>query len=161
MVDLSFESWLNRDMANTPNTKGQTMTTTTVTVAKVSPALAKQAGEIVAKAKADGLLSNRANLSRMAGVLAGVLTVTKTGQAVEITDLFPATDPTTGKAQTAPAYHLAHRALSADLVRPNWHKVRIVPMITDTVTIAKTTITGETSTTAKVGRVRLFIAPAE
>ena len=136
------------------------MTTTTVTVAKVRPADTKQATELVAKAKANGELSNRANLARMAGVLAGVLTVISTGKAVEITDLFPATDPTTGKAQGSPAYHLAHRSLSADLIRPNWHKVTVVPMLADTVTTDKATITGETSTTAKVGRVRVFLAPA-
>jgi hypothetical protein len=158
-------------MANTPNTKGKPMSTTTLTVTKVTQAQAKSGQATVAKAKADGELSNRTNTARMAGIVSAVLAIIATGKAVEITDLFPAVDPITGKPNTAPAYHLAHRALSANLVRPNWHKVIVVPIVTSTAKVAKPTkastsvtaftITGDTSTTAKVGTVRLFLAPAK
>jgi hypothetical protein len=149
-------------MAITPNTqKGNPMSLVTLTVGKVSPADSKTAGEVASKAREAGELSNRTNYARMVSMLASVLAVVRTGKAVEITDLFPATDPTTGKTQTAPAYHLAHRTLSAGVLRPTWHKVRIVPMVASTMTTGKGTVSGETSTTAKVGRVRLFVAPAD
>lgn len=137
------------------------MALVTLTVGKVAPADAKTASEVVGKAREAGELSNRTNLVRMVGILSAVLAVVRTGKAVEVTDLFPDTDPTTGKVQTAPAYHLAHRSLSAGVVRPAWHKVRVVPMVTSTVTTGKGTVSGETSTTAKVGKVRLFVAPAD
>jgi hypothetical protein len=147
------------------------MSTVTLTVTKVTQAQAKAGQVAVAKAGEAGELSNRTNRPRLAGIVSAVLAVIATGKAVEITDLFPAVDPITGKPNTAPAYHLAHRSLSASLVRPNWHKVIVVPIVTSTAKVGKPTkastsvsaftITGDTSTTAKVGTVRLFLAPAK
>jgi len=136
------------------------MSTVTLSVAKATPAQIKAGQATVAQAKANCELSNRTDTVRLAGILASVMAVLATGKSVEITDLFPAYDPKTGKPNTAPAYHLAHRSLSSSLVRPDWHKVAIVPIVTATAKATKATITGETSTTAKVGTVRLFIAPA-
>ena len=71
------------------------------------------------------------------------------GDAVEITEVFPATG-------AGNHYHIAHRALSSGAIRPYWGKVTIV-VIKNAETKGKK-VTGETTTT---GSGKVFIVRAE
>lgn len=126
----------------------------TITTTKVTAGASRQAVATVTEYRENGNGSNRTKWERVTAVLSAVLTVIETGLPVEITDLFTETDA------KAPAYHLAHRILSAGVVRPEWANVQVVTMRTGTITTGKGgTITGETTTTGKVGTVRVFITP--
>lgn len=143
-----------------PTDKGfimSTVPTITLALAKIT---GKQAGEakataeaMVAEYKANGLGSNRTNWSRLAEITARLAVVNGTGKAVEVTDLFTDTEA------KAPAYNIAHRALSAGLVRPTWHTVRVIALA-ECKAGKGNTVTGISNTTARVGQVRLFYVPA-
>lgn len=129
------------------------MSTITLTLSPVGKADQHKAHQAVDQYRADGNGSNRTNWSRLALVAGAIATVVRTGKAVEVTELFA--DQIDAK---APAYNIAHRALSAGLVRPDWHAVRVVALA-DCQT-GKGTVTGVSNTTARTGRVRLFYVPA-
>ena len=98
--------------------------------------------------------SNRTNWSRLAEVSARVACAIRTGKSVEVTDLFA--DQTGAK---SPAYNLAHRTLSAGLIRPDWHNVRVVALAD--CKSGRGSVSGTSNTTARVGNVRLFFCPAD
>lgn len=118
------------------------------------PASVASAVATVTEYRENGNGSNRTNWERMTGILSAVLNTISTGMATEVTDLFTDTD------SKAPAYHLAHRALSAGAIRPEWQNVQVVTLRTETVQTGKGGIvTGDSTTTGKVGKVRIFITP--
>jgi hypothetical protein len=121
----------------------------TVQTRKTDATSVKQASALLATYRESGQGSNRTNWKRTATLLAAVLTVIAEGDAVEITGLFPATGA--GK-----QYHIAHRALSSGMLRPNWGDVTVV-VLKNAVTKGKM-VTGETTTT---GSGRVFIVQAE
>ena len=125
------------------------MSKLTLTLRSASPQDAKQATAIVAQYREAGNGSNRANWERVTALLASVLTVIRTGEAVDVSEMFP-----TGA--SGKPYHTAHRALSHGAIRPYWHGVVVVGM--RNVTTEKRTVTGETTTT---NTERVFIAPAQ
>lgn len=148
---------------------------TTLTIGKVRPADFKSAQKALTEYRNAGNGSNRTNWVRMADVLASVLAVIRSGQSVEVTEMF---HPTTWgqKPGLAPAYNLAHRALSADLIRPYWHKIQVHALMR--VETVGSTVRGISNTTAVftgdptmrpigpngadyAGSVRLFYGPAE
>lgn len=137
--------------------KGKAMETT-LTLKAVTASVATEATTLVNRYRETNG-SNRTNWLRVAGVLAGVLTVIKTGDSVEITDLIGATDEKTNKTNGSPAYHLAHRILSGGAIRPHWQNVQIVTLRNGTITQKKNIVTGDSTTTGKVGTVRVFIVP--
>jgi hypothetical protein len=122
----------------------------TLTLSPVPSVCAKRAATEVANYRESNRTSNRTNWARVVNTLAAVLTVIKTGDSVEVTDLYPASDG-------APLYNLAHRVLSVGAIRPYWDSVRIV--VLKSATDAGKSVTGEPSSTTKVGRV--FICPVE
>lgn len=90
-----------------------------ITTRSVRATDAKAAATAVTAYRAEGGGSNRTNWPRLERLLAAVFTVITTGTAVDISDLFPMGDK---------VYHLAHRALSADLIRPYWPQVQVVAL---------------------------------
>lgn len=123
-------------------------------LATVSPADSKQATALVAKYRADGGGSNRTNWSQVTAVLSAVLACVRTGKAVELTAFY--TDQAGGK---SPAYNLAHRQLSAGVIRPMWHRVQVVALV-GCQADGKGAVSGTPNTTAKMGPgVRLFVVP--
>jgi hypothetical protein len=90
----------------------------------------------------------RADL-RDAALMGAVLTAIKSGDAVDVTDLFPASGA--GK-----QYHVGHRALGQGLVRPYWKEVTVV--VLKDATVAKGKVTGESTTT---GKGLVFVVKAE
>jgi hypothetical protein len=142
------------------------MSKLSIQVVPVRPADTATAVAQIAEARANGLLSNRSNPSRMAGILASVLTVMATGRGVEVSDLFMFDD----KGNPVPfgktsAYNLAHRPLSASQIRPHWENVQVVALVRSTITEKSgakwATITGESSTTAGLDLARVFLVPTE
>lgn len=124
----------------------------TLLLGQVVPSVRNEALHIVSKAQADRVISNRSNVSRYTEMLAAVLSVLQSGKAVEITDL-------KWDGSKAPAYNLAHRMLSAQLIRPYFHRVQVVALHRKSIVEQGDTIKGITNTTAPVGEVRLFVAP--
>ena len=149
-------------MANTPNTKGKTMETpktVTLTVRRVRPADFATAQRTVNEYRATGQGSNRTKWERVTAILGAVLTAIATGDSVEVTDLLTGTDGKDGQRTTdSPAYHQVHRALSHGAIRPEWENVRVIAL--KEVTTKGKTVTGVSTTTAKVGKCRVFISPA-
>ena len=131
------------------NGKGTMSGMLTVQTRKADAISAKQASALLATYRESGQGSNRTNWDRTAILLGAVLTVIAKGDAVEITELFPATGA--GK-----QYHIAHRALSSGAIRPYWGQVTIV-VIKNAETKGKK-VTGETTTT---GSGKVFIVQAE
>lgn len=124
----------------------------TFTFGPVIPSVRSEALHIVSKAQAERVISNRSNVSRYTEMLAAVLSVLKGGKAVEISNL-------EWEGSKAPAYNLAHRMLSAQLIRPYFHQVQVVALDKKTIVQLGETIKGTTNTTAPVGDVRLFVCP--
>lgn len=124
----------------------------TLLLGQVVPSVRNEALHIVSKAQADRVISNRSNVSRYTEMLAAVLSVLQSGKAVEITDL-------KWDGSKAPAYNLAHRMLSAQLIRPYFRQVQVVALDKKSIVQLGDTIKGTTNTTAPVGEVRLFVAP--
>jgi len=124
----------------------------TLALGQVLPSVRSEALHIVSKAQADRVISNRSNVSRYTEMLAAVLSVLQTGRSIEITDL-------KWDGSKAPAYNLAHRMLSAQLIRPYFDRVQVVALSTKTIVQNGSSIEGTTNTTAPVGEVRLFVAP--
>lgn len=120
-----------------------------VTISQVSPVDTKRATALVADYRESGNGSNRTDWARLVVLLASVFAVVRSGESVEITDLFPA-----GK--SGKQYHTAHRALSAGIVRPYW--LGVVVQVIDVYSEVGEAITGDTTTT-RSGRV--FLSPAE
>ena len=116
-------------------------------VQKVKPQNALSASRLVTEYRENGLGSNRANWARMTALLAAVETAIETNSAVDITELFPA--DASGK-----QYHTAHRALSAGIIRPLWHKVSIV--VLSDAKVRGHIATGESTTT---GNGKVFVIP--
>lgn len=138
-----------------PTTRGEVRKMMiTLNTAKPSPADQKFGQESVEAYRTAGNGSNRTNWSRLAQVSARVACAIRTGKSVEVTDLFA--DQTEAK---SPAYNLAHRTLSAGLIRPEWHNVRVVALAD--CQSNRTTVSGTSNTTARVGSVRLFLTPAD
>lgn len=129
------------------------MSTITLTLTTVTKADQAKADQAVDQYRTNGGGSNRTNWSRLALVAGAIATVLRTGKAVEVTGLFTDTEA------KAPAYNIAHRALSAGAVRPDWHRVRVVALA-DCQT-AKGSVTGVSNTTARTGHVRLFYVLAD
>lgn len=130
--------------------------TITLTTGKVRPADLTIAKRTVSEYREQGNGSNRTKWDRVTVLLSAVLTVVGSGRSVEVTDLFDGQDGS--KTTDSPAYHQVHRALSHGAIRPLWDQVQVVALKDTTST--KTTVTGVSSTTGKVGRVRVFITPA-
>ena len=105
---------------------------------QVSPKSAKFAAEAVEKFRTNGGGSNSTNWARLEALLAAVVQVCSNGVPVEITASVEASG-------SASAYHVAHRALSAELLRPYWGEVQIVAL--RNVVRNGDEITGESSTT--------------
>lgn len=116
---------------------------------KVTATVTKQATALVATYRASGAGSNRANWARTIALLGAVLTAIKSGDAVDVTDIFPIDGA--GK-----QYHVAHRALSSGMVRPYWEQVTVV--VLKDATVAKGKVTGESTTT---GKGLVFLVKAE
>lgn len=116
-------------------------------VEKVKPQNALSASRLVTEYRESGLSSNRGNWARMTALLAAVETAIETNSAVDITTLFPA--DANGK-----QYHTAHRALSAGIIRPLWHKVTIV--VLSEAKVKGDTVKGESTTT---GKGQVFVVP--
>lgn len=119
----------------------------TFTTARVSPSDTKQAVAMVVAYRENGNGSNRANWERVTALLAVVLTVVRTGHAVDVSELFPVDG-------SDKVYHTAHRALSHGAIRPYWHNVAVVGM--RNVTHNRNETTGETTTTRAT---HVLIAP--
>lgn len=124
----------------------------TLSLGQVLPSVRSEALHIVTKAQADRVISNRSNVSRYTEMMAAVLSVVNSGKAIEITDL-------KWDGSKAPAYNLAHRMLSAQLIRPYFHQVQVVALDNKSIIENGDTIKGTTNTTAPVGEVRLFVCP--
>lgn len=153
-------------MATTPNPKGKHMEyrTITLSVTTTDPKVLTRAGNLVNEYRNAGNGSNRTKWERVTALLSAVLTVTSTGKSVEITALFDGQDG--NKTNGSPAYHQAHRALSHGAIRPHWHKVQVVALLNTRTGNkvgrgGKAFVTGTSSTTAKVGSVRIFVTPIE
>jgi len=127
---------------------------TTITTTKPTAKAVATATKAVTEYRDNGNGSNRTNWDRMTAILSAVLTVTQTGRSVEITDLFTETTK-------APAYHLAHRSLSAGVIRPEWSAVQVVTIRNAGMTAKGSTVTGDSTTTGLVGTVRIFLVPTE
>lgn len=127
---------------------------TTVTTTKITDSKVAEASRAVAQYRDNGNGSNRTNWDRMTAILSAVLTVVQTGKSVEITNLFTETTK-------APAYHLAHRSLSAGVIRPEWSAVQVVTIRNAGITAKGSTVTGDSTTTGLVGTVRIFLVPTE
>jgi hypothetical protein len=121
----------------------------TLSTRKVTAKVTKQATALVATYRESGLGSNRANWARTIALLGAVITAIESGDAVDVTDLFPASGA--GK-----QYHVCHRALSSGMVRPSWGQVTVVVLKDATVTKGK--VTGESTTT---GKGLVFVVKAE
>lgn len=133
--------------------------TITLTIGKVRPADLTTAKRTVSEYREQGNGSNRTKWDRVTVLLSAVLTVVGSGRSVEVTELFTGSDGNNDQRTTdSPAYHQVHRALSHGAIRPLWDQVQVVALKDTTST--KTTVTGVSSTTGKVGRVRVFITPA-
>ena len=132
-----------------PDREGEMSAMLTIQTRKVTAQVTKQATALVATYRENGLGSNRTNWARTIALLGAVTTAIATGDAVEVTEFFP--ENGSGK-----QYHLAHRALSSGVVRPNWAEVTVV-VLRNAETNGKT-VTGETTTT---GKGRVFIAPTQ
>lgn len=130
------------------------MNTLSITPVAVSAVDSKRAAALVAEYRSNGNGSNRANWERIQIVLSAVLAVIRTGSPVEITAAFA------GESGKSPAYNVAHRQLSAGVIRPNWENVQIVALV-DVRQNGKN-VTGTPSSTATFARSpRVFICPAE
>lgn len=130
----------------------------TLALSKVRPADATNAKRTVSEYREQGNGSNRTKWDRVIVLLSAVMTAIATKRAVEVTDLLTGKDGTNDQRDTkSPAYHQVHRALSHGAIRPLWDKVMVVAL-TDTVG-TKTSVTGTSSTTAKVGQARVFVVP--
>jgi hypothetical protein len=121
----------------------------TLSTRKVTAQVTKQATALVATYRESGAGSNRTNWVRTIALLGAVLTAIKSGDAVDVTDIFPADGA--GK-----QYHVAHRALSSGMVRPYWEQVTVVVLKDATVT--KGSVSGESTTT---GKGLVFLVKAE
>jgi len=121
----------------------------TLSTRKVTAKVTKQATALVATYRESGLGSNRANWVRTIALLGAVLTAIESGDAVDVTNLFPASGA--GK-----QYHVGHRALGQGLVRPYWKEVTVVVLKDAKVTKGK--VTGESTTT---GKGLVFVVKAE
>lgn len=124
----------------------------TLSLGQVLPSVRSEALHIVTKAQAERVISNRSNVSRYVEMMAAVLSVVSSGKAIEITEL-------KWDGSKAPAYNLAHRMLSAQLIRPYFHQVQVVALDNKSIVQLGDTIKGTTNTTAPVGEVRLFVCP--
>jgi len=153
-------------MATTPNTKGNPMSKVSIQVVPVRQADTTLAVAQINEARANGLLSNRSNPFRMAGILASVLTVMATGRGVEVSNLFMFDE----KGNPVPfgktsAYNLVHRPLSASQIRPHWENVQVVALMRSTITEKSgakwTTVTGESNTGWGFDKSRAFLVPTE
>ena len=127
---------------------------TTVTTTAITDSRVAQASRAVTEYRDNGNGSNRTNWDRMTAILSAVLTVVQTGKSAEITNLFTETTK-------APAYHLAHRSLSAGVIRPEWSAVQVVTIRNAGMTAKGSTVTGDSTTTGLVGTVRIFLVPTE
>jgi len=87
----------------------------------VSAAAAKAAENMIKEYRANGGGSNRTNWERTRVILSAILTVLKNGIPVEVSESVEATG-------SASAYHIAHRVLSTDLMRPYWESVQVVAL---------------------------------
>lgn len=122
-------------------------------LAKITPADVKSAASIVNEYRANGGGSNRTNWTQVQGILSAVITVIRTGRAVEITGFYMDQIGT-----KSPAYNLAHRQLSAGVIRPYWHRVQVVALVDATVKGSE--VSGVPNTTIPMGTgVRLFLVP--
>lgn len=125
----------------------------TLAVVKATAPDTAQASRTVDQYRANGGGSNRTNWTQVTAVLCAVLCAIRTGKAVEVTDLYQSAIG--GK---SPAYNMAHRQLSAGVIRPLWHKVQVVALTG--ATGGKGTVTGTPNTTVPMGAgVRLFVVP--
>ena len=129
--------------------KGDMTTQVSLQTRKVTAQVTKQATAIVATYRESGAGSNRTNWVRTIALMGAVLTAIKSGDAVDVTDLFPASGA--GK-----QYHVAHRALSSGAVRPYWNQVTV--LVVKNATLTKGWVSGETTTT---GSGSVFIVKAE
>jgi hypothetical protein len=104
----------------------------------VTPKAAKAAADAVEQFRANGGGSNRTNWARTEAILASVLVVVATGTPVDISSSVVATG-------SSSAYHLAHRVLSTDLLRPYWGSVQVLAL--KNAVWNGSEVTGESSTT--------------
>lgn len=128
--------------------------TLTLVIVAIAQGDLKSAQTIVAKYRDENGGSNRANWSRIIGVLSAVLTVVRTGTPVEVTAFYD------GEPGKSPAYNIVHRQLSAGVIRPFWQNVQVVALMG-----AKQTgksVTGTPNSTATFAQgARVFICPVE
>lgn len=125
----------------------------TLIASEASASVAAEAKDIVRTAREAGLGSNRSNWSRIEAVLAACLSVIATGEACEVTHAFVSGN--------CPAYNMAHRVLSTELIRPYWNNVQVFALAdAQFVALGEDTfqVTGTSNTTRKSG-VSLFIGP--
>ena len=130
---------------------------------KSNQADVKQAVALVAQYRANNGGSNRTNWMMVTDMLTCVLACIRTGKAIEITDLYTGNWLPQVSSGKSPAYNLAHRQLSAGVIRPLWHRVQVVALVRCQ-SDGKGTVTGTPSSTARFGasstpEVRLFIVP--